>query len=269
MDATPPDPAPAGSFLVDAALYDRYVGRYGPALAAALLEVADVRPGERALDVGAGTGALTEALVDLLGAPAVAAVEPSPSFAAACRERHPGVDVRLSGAESLPFADAAFDVVLPQLVVNFLADVDAALAEARRVVRPGGRVAATVWDYAGGMTLTRAFWDAAAAIDESAAGQDEGRTMRLADPEALAALWRSWLDEVATGAVEVVARWDGFDDLWGALEGGVGPAGAWVASRSTAEAEALRAAFYVRLGSPTGGFAVPARAWWVRGVRPA
>lgn len=127
------------TFAVPAERYDRLVGRYSFALCDALAGVAGVAPGATVLDVGAGTGAGTLRLVELVGADRVAAVDPSAPFVAALRDRLPGADVREGSGEALPFDDASFDVVLAQLVVNFMSDPDAGLAEMRRVTRPGAR----------------------------------------------------------------------------------------------------------------------------------
>lgn len=124
--------------------YDRFVGRYAPALAQAVVRAVGVRRGQRALDVGCGPGALTRQLVDLLGADQVAAVDPSSAFVDACRVRNPGVDVELASAELLPFDDDSFDIVLAQLVVNFMADAHAGVGEMRRVTRSEGVVGAAV-----------------------------------------------------------------------------------------------------------------------------
>ncbi|MGH2841011.1 MAG: class I SAM-dependent methyltransferase, partial [Solirubrobacteraceae bacterium] len=163
------DPPGAATFRTPAQAYDRHVGRYGRELARALVAAAGVRRGQRALDVGCGPGALTTELVALLDNDQVAAVEPSVPFAEACRRRHPGVHVAVAPAEALPFADAAFDHALAQLVVNFMSDPPAGVREMQRVTQPGGTVAAAVWDYAGEMALLRRFWDAAVALDPSAA----------------------------------------------------------------------------------------------------
>jgi SAM-dependent methyltransferase len=260
-------PNDAATFLAPADAYDAHVGRYGAALAAALLDAADVPGGARALDVGCGPGALTTALADRLGAARVAAVDPSAPFVDACRARVPGADVRLAAAEALPFPDALFDAVLSQLVVNFLADPARGVAEMARVTVPGGIVAACVWDYADGMTLLRAFWDAAIAIDpDGAAPLDEGARMPLAEPPALQALWEgAGLEAVRTGELTVSAAYVSLDDLWWPLERGVAPSGAYAASLPPERRAALRAELGRRLGVGDAPFELTARAWYVAG----
>ncbi|MEA2308358.1 MAG: hypothetical protein QOI65_644 [Thermoleophilaceae bacterium] len=260
----------AASFETSARAYDRHVGRYGAALAAELVDFAGVRPGARALDVGCGPGALTAALVDRVGAGSVAAVDRSASFVAACRQRLPGVDVRIGSAERLPFADGEFDFALSQLVVNFLDDARAGVTDMRRVTGDGGVVAACVWDYTGGMTMLRAFWDAALAVDPERAGElDEGRRMRYCRPDELATLWEAaGLVEVESVPIVVGAKYENFDDFWSPLPLGVGPSGAYCASLDAATREALRAECRRRLGSPSGPFELSARAWAVHGRAP-
>ena len=236
-------------FRAPADAYDRHIGRYGPELARELIAAAGVRPGDRVLDVGCGPGALTGELVALAGQPQlVAAIDPSPPFAAACAERLPGTDVRTGAAEALPFPDDAFDAALAQLVVNFMDDATAGVAEMARVVRPGGAVGLAVWDYAGGMTLLRRFWDAAAALDPAAAERDEGRTMRYCSPGELTRLLAgAGLTAVVVDAVIVTAWYDGYDDLWAPLEQGVGPSGAYVAALPPDKRAALREELFRRL----------------------
>jgi SAM-dependent methyltransferase len=227
------------TFQAPADAYDAHVGRYGAALAAALLDVADVPTGARALDVGCGPGALTTALAGRLGAARVAAVDPSEPLVAACRARVPRADVRTATAEELPFDDCAFDAVLSQLVVNFLADPTGGVAEMARVTAPGGVVAACVWDYGDGMTLLRAFWDAAVALDPRGAGPlDEGARMPHCSPDGLRALWDdAGLEDVETGALTVQASYRSLADLWWPLERGVAPSGAYAASLPDSEPE--------------------------------
>jgi ubiquinone/menaquinone biosynthesis C-methylase UbiE len=244
--------------------YDRYVGRYGDALAGAQIEAAGVQPGQSALDVGCGPGALTRALARVLGAGNVAAVDPSEPFVRACRERVPGADVRVATAESLPSFDRRFDVVLSQLVVNFMSDASAGVRAMRQAARPGGTVASCVWDYADGMTMLRAYWDAAVEIDPAA--PDEGR-MRWCSPPELRELWETaGLASVATTAIVVEAAYSSFDDLWQPFTQGVGPAGAFCVSLEPDRREALREAYRRRLPAGDRPFSLTARAWFVRGT---
>ncbi|HZO97530.1 MAG TPA: methyltransferase domain-containing protein [Gaiellaceae bacterium] len=250
------------SFTTGTGAYSRHVGRYGPALASAFCAAAGVRAGDAALDVGCGPGPLLAELARRLGPARVAGVDPSAPFVEACRDAVPGVEVRLGTAEELPFGDGAFEVVLSQLVVNFLADATRAVGEMRRVARR--TVAACVWDYAGGMTMLRAFWDAALELDPGA--PDEGAVMRYCSPDELRALWDAGgLGSVATGALEVTADYAGFDDYWSPFTTGLAPSGAYCASLGDEAREALRAACFRRLGSPAGPFRLGARAFFVRG----
>jgi SAM-dependent methyltransferase len=229
-------------FEVQANAYDRHVGRYAPQLATALCDFAGIGEGMRALDVGAGPGALTAELARRLGPANVVAVEPSEQFARACRARVPGVEVVTAGAEALPLANESFDATLSQLVVNFLGDVDAGLREMVRVTRHGGVIAACVWDYAGEMTLLRAFWDAAREIDPvGAAAADEGGIMPWCRDGELAELWTGFgLSEVRSGVLRVHARYDDFADLWSPFPAGVAPSGAYSAALDEQRRPALR-----------------------------
>lgn len=256
----------SATFRGPAEAYDRHIGRYGPELARALCDAAGVRAGQRALDVGCGPGALAAELVTRLGTGRVAAVEPSAPFADGCRRRLPGVDVRDAPAERLPFADAKFDCALAQLVVNFMTDAPAGVAEMARVTRAGGTVGAAVWDYAGEMTLLRRFWDAAIALDPAAADRDEGATMAYCTPDALGDLWTAaGLAGVAVTGVVVGADYAGYDDLWHGLAGGVGPAGAYAAALPTDHRRALRAELQRRLDVSERSFRLTARAWLATG----
>jgi ubiquinone/menaquinone biosynthesis C-methylase UbiE len=257
-------------FQHGAEIYDRYVGRYSPGLALAMREAAAVRPGQRALDVGCGPGALTAALADVVGAENVAAVDPSEPFVEAARARVPGARIVLGSAESIPFEDGEFDATLSQLVVNFLTDPEQGLSEMSRVTRPAGVVAGCVWDYGGEMTLVRTFWDAAAALDPEGAGPlAETYTMRFSRPDELEALWQgAGLDDVDIGAIVVEAAYDDFDDLWSPYPAGVGPAGAYASSLGDEARAALREEFRRRLGQSEGPFTLSARAWRAVGRAP-
>jgi SAM-dependent methyltransferase len=251
-------------FATSRAAYDAFMGRYADRLAPSLIAFAGVQEGERVVDVGCGPGSLTEALGELVGPENVAAVDPSESFAAAAADRVPAADVQVGAAEALPWPADSFDTALSQLVVNFMSDADAGVAEMRRVVHPGGTVASCTWDYAGEMTMLRTFWDAARSLGSEA--PDEGRTMLYNDPDALRELWlRVGLEAVETDALVVEASYMDFDDYWVPFTAGVGPAGAYTASLDPDRRAALREECRRRLGDPDGPFTLSAKAWAVKG----
>jgi SAM-dependent methyltransferase len=255
------------TFAVEAEIYDRFVGRYGDELGRELAGRADVQPGMRALDVGAGTGKLTRVLARIVGEENVAAVDPSEPFVAALTERFPAADVRMGAAEELPFADDAFDAVLAQLVMNFLRDPERGVDEMLRVARDGGVVAAAVWDYGQEMALLTTFWEAAAALDaRGVEALDERARMRFGRENGLGELWLdAGVRGTTSGEIVVSAAYESFDDLWEPFTRGVGPAGAYAASLEPEAQQALRDDYYRRLGSPRGPFELTARAWYAVG----
>ena len=161
------------TFEVAAESYDRFMGRYSTQLAPQLADFGEVGAGQRVLDVGCGPGALTSELIRRLGGSAVTAVDPSEPFVAAAKARHPTAEVHRASAEHLPFDNGVFDAALAQLVVHFMADPVAGLREMARVTRPGGVVAACVWDHAGDRTPLAAFWQGARALDSEAQDESE------------------------------------------------------------------------------------------------
>ena len=245
------------SFDVSADAYLRFMGQYSELLAAQFADLAGVRRGQRVLDVGCGPGALTAELVSRVGAGAVSAVEPSASFATAARHRLPGVDIGRSAAEQLPFPDGMFDAALAQLVVHFMADPVRGLREMGRVTRPGGVVAACVWDHAGGRGPLTAFWSAVRELDPAAddesglAGVREGHLARLFAQAGLA--------EAQVTTLTVRVRRASFELWWEPFTLGVGPAGAYVASLAPDRRVALRER--CRRLLPAGPVEISATAW--------
>lgn len=247
------------SFDVGAQAYDRFMGRYSEPLAGLFVDQVDVQAGNRVLDVGCGPGALTALLVARVGASHVAAIDPSESFVSAARERFPGVDVRLGSAESLPYSADEFDVVLAQLVVHFMADAVAGLTEMRRVTRPGGVVAASVWDHGSGRGPLSPFWRAVHDLDPQARDESDLPGSREGQ---LAQLFRdAGLLDVETTLLTVRADHPTFDDWWVPFTYGVGPSGNYVASLDDAHREALRAHCEEILPDPP--FFTEASAWTV------
>src|SRR5690349_9088861 len=162
------------SFDVSAESYTRFMGRFSTPLARRFVDFAEVAPGARVLDVGSGPGALTADLVDRFGVAAVSAIDPSAPFVTALRTRFPDLDVRSGVAEELPFPDGTFDAALAQLVVHFMADPVAGLREMARVTRPGGVIAACVWDHGGGQGPLTPFWRAAQELDAAVHDESKG-----------------------------------------------------------------------------------------------
>ena len=248
------------TFNVAADAYDRFMGRFSEPLAAEFAQAARVEPGQRALDVGCGPGALTAQLVDRLGAGAVSAVDPSAPFVAAVRTRLPGVDVRCAAAERLPFPDSSFDLAVAQLVVHFMADPVAGLSEMARVTRPGGLVVACVWDHAGGSGPLAAFWRAARDLDAEVrdeselAGAREGHLAELCE--------EAGLQDIEPMALTVTIPFTTFDDWWEPFELGVGPAGAYVAQLDQEQRDRLRSRCAELMPRPP--FDIAASAWCVR-----
>ncbi|QBR94476.1 class I SAM-dependent methyltransferase [Nocardioides euryhalodurans] len=243
------------------------MGRWAVALAPAFADAVGVRPTHRVLDVGCGPGALTGVLADRVGAERVRACDPSAPFAATCARRNPGVAVEVAAAESLPYDDGAFDVVLAQLVVHFVDDPAAAAAEITRVLRPGGTFAASVWDFARGMQMLRLFWDAALTVDGQA--PDEARTMSFGEEGELSSLLQgAGFTDVREDTLRVASTYAGFDELWAGFLGGVGPAGTWCVSLPEDRREVLRRELRSRLGDPPGAFTLDAVARFAQGVTP-
>ena len=216
------------SFEVTAEAYLRFMGRYSEPLAVLFADLAGIAQGQRVLDVGCGPGALTGVLVSRTGTEAVSAVEPSNAFAAAVRQRLPGVDVRSSAAERLPFPDRVFDAAMAQLVVHFMTDPVVGLREMGRVTRPGGVVAACVWDHAGERGPLAAFWSAVRELDPSA--DDESGLAGVREGHLAELFVQAGLDVTSSGTLTVHVQHATFAHWWEPFTLGVGPAGAYVAS---------------------------------------
>ncbi|GAB3391075.1 hypothetical protein GCM10027568_16080 [Humibacter soli] len=249
------------SFDVDANSYARFMGRYSEPLAA--LMIAAVAPLHgRALDVGAGTGAVTAILARSIGPEHVSAVDPSPSFVAAMRRRLPGVDVRQAAAEDLPFADDTFDLTVAQLVVHFMSDPAAGLTEMARVTVPGGALAASVWDFAGGRAPLSLFWRIARELDPDAV--DESGLAGAREGDLVELLHAAGLGQVRGGELTIEVPYADPDDWWQPYTLGVGPAGAYVARLEDTHREALRRRAVSQLGDGPG--TITATAWFAAGI---
>jgi SAM-dependent methyltransferase len=252
-------------------LYEPYVGRWSRLVAEELLDWLQVPEGKAWLDVGCGTGALTESILRHSRPSSVIGLDPSPAFVAYARD-HVQASVasfEVGDAQSLPAGSAEFDVALSGLVLNFIPTPERAVAEMARVVRHGGTVAAYVWDYSGKMELIRYFWNAAVALDPAALELDEGRRFPICHPGPLASLFtEAGLRAVEVRPIDVPTRFRDFDDYWSPFLGGQAPAPGYAMSLSDDKRDALRDRIRASLPiSQNGTIDITARAWAVRGNR--
>jgi SAM-dependent methyltransferase len=254
----------------DAEAYERLMGRWSQQLAPQLIGFGGLAPGERVLDVGCGTGSLTAALHAAADLAAIAAVDVSEAYLAFARARNPDPRIRFEPADAraLPFPDAAFDRAYSMLVLLFVPDAARAVAEMCRVVRPGGRVVAAVWDTFGGMPQARLIWDIAGVLDPTL---ERPLFRPMTAPDELAQAWRAHgLLEVEQTNLLVRMDFASFDDYWAPFLGGEGALGKFVvdlapARRATLQDHVRRAYLANR---PDGPRSFPNVAWACRGTVP-
>jgi len=249
------------TFELPAEAYDAFMGRYSRHLSVQLADLAGVEEGQQVLDVGAGTGLLTEELVRRVGAASVTAIDPSEHFALAVSSRHPGVTVERASAENLPLPDDRFDAALAQLVVHFMRDPDAGLREMGRVTKPGGAVAACVWDHAaGGSGPLSVYYEALHEVDPSRPNESDRPGTR---PGHLAELFAAaGFREVQEKTLTARVVHQSFEEWWAPFELGVGPIADVFAELGPEKVAQLRE--HSRKLLPPAPFAVEARAWGVR-----
>jgi SAM-dependent methyltransferase len=244
--------------------YEQYVGRWSRQVAPLFLSWLSIPAGRRWLDVGCGTGALCAAILDRCAPSSVAGVEPSEGFLKTAKENLGGQATLYKGSATvIPLDDASVDVVVSGLVLNFVPDQRAALAEMARVTAAGGTIAAYVWDYAGRMELMRFFWDAAVELDSDAAKMDEGNRFPLCRPQALKQLFASaGLLGIDVKPIDIPTPFASFDDYWQPFLGGQGPAPAYAMSLNEAARARLRDRVRERIATmATGSISLTARAW--------
>ncbi len=249
--------------------YEPYIGRWSKLVAREFLAWLDLQPGLNWLDVGCGTGALTQAILDTSAPKSVTGVDLSEEYVAYAREstRDKRATFTTGDAMSLPGEADVYDVAVSGLAINFVPEPGRAVAEMKLVTKSGGMVAAYVWDYAGEMQLIRYFWDAAVALDTQARKLDEGPRFPICKPEPLTQLF-AWagLRDVEVRAIDVPTHFRDFDDYWTPFLGGQGPAPGYAMSLTQERRDALREELREHLPvSADGSIKLIARAWAVVG----
>lgn len=254
------------------AAYEAYVGRWSRLVARELLNWLDVPPGSRWLDVGCGTGVLSQTILQWADPREVKGVDRSETFVAFALEQV--IDERVSfvvgDAQRLPIESSRYDAVVSGLVLNFIPDQAKAVQDMARVVKPGSVVAAYVWDYADQMQFMRYFWDAVIALHPDKLETDEGRRFPICNPEPLSALFQSvGLEQVAVRSIDIPTHFRDFEDYWTPFLGGTGTAPTYVMSLTERERIELRDTIQAHLpiGSD-GSIDLIARAWAVRAYKP-
>ena len=262
-----------GAWFADGEAYEHYVGRWSRRVGDMFLDWLSLPSGLHWLDVGCGTGALTETILNRAGPSRVTGIEPSEGFLRTARGRinDDRAEFKSGDAMSLPLKDAEADVSVAGLVLNFIPDQKRALQELCRVIRPGGTVAMYVWDYGGEMQLMRYFWNAVTDLFPDGADHDEGKRFPICNPRPLEDLFRATgLQAVEVRALDTPTVFVDFDDYWSPFLRGQGPAGAYCVGLPEDDRERLRKQLENNVPlSSDGSIHLIARAWAVRGTLPA
>lgn len=254
--------------------YERLMGRWSRRLALPFVEFAGTAEGERVLDVGCGTGHLALAVAAATGASEVVGIDLSTAYVshATQHNRDPRVAFQVGDACALPLPDGGFDRVLSLLVLHFVPNATQAIAEMRRVAKPGAVVAAAVWDVRGGFVANRMFFDTAAALDPRAVERRARNLSRpMTRPGEMKAAWHAaGFEDIEETTLAIRMEFESFDDYWAPYEGRDGPGAEYVGTLGTQERAALREAVRAAYlgGDGDGPRSFAAIAWAVKGKVP-
>jgi SAM-dependent methyltransferase len=253
------------------ASYEPYVGRWSRAVAQEFLAWLAVPPHCRWLDVGSGTGALTQTILERETPIHVKGIDRSEGYVAYAQAhiQDDRAQFEVGDAQSLPVETGVYDAVVSGLMLNFVPEPQQAVKEMARAVRPGGIVAVYVWDYAGKMQMMRQFWSVVASLEPQSRDLDEGQRFPICNPDRLTSLFQAAkLTNVETRAIDIDTHFKSFEDYWLPFLGGQGPASTYAMSLTEAQREALRERIRSSLPfAPDGSIPLIARAWAVRGIR--
>lgn len=251
--------------------YERYVGRWSRLVAQEFIRWLDVGGNNRWLDVGCGTGALSQTILEQKKTEKVTGIDRSEEFVKTARSKvvHPKVEFRMGDAQSIPVESETYDVAVSGLVLNFVPQPNQMIAEMTRAVKKDGMVALYVWDYAEKMEFMRYFWDAAAELDPAVHDLDEGLRFKICNPDALFDCFRTaGLLHIETRPIDIPTHFKDFDDYWTPFLGGQGPAPGYAMSLSEEKRDQLRERIYARLPfAADGSIPLMARVWAIKGVK--
>ena len=248
--------------------YEVFMGRWSTRVAHSFVEWLAPATHKRWLDIGCGSGALSEAIIKRYQPENHTAVDQSEAFVKTTRQRL-GAAARciVGDALALPLDENSVDYSVSGLVLNFIAKPEEALAEMRRVTVEGGTVAVYVWDYAGTMEFLNTFWDMAISLDPGAAELHEGRRFPESNAQGLSKIFAlAGLSETSNVPIQIDTVFSSFDDYWQPFLGGQGPAPGYVSSLADKQKNALKAALHERIAvQKDGSIPMIARAWAMRG----
>ena len=251
--------------------YEWYVGRWSRLVAREFIRWLAIPESRQWLDVGCGTGALSQTILMLEKPKKVRGIDRSENFVQTARSRvdDPGVEFETGDAQELPVDSESIDVAVSGLVLNFVTSPEQMVAEMRRAVRSNGVVALYVWDYPGKMQMMRHFWNAAAALDPAASALDEGRRFPLCSPAALTKLFQeAGLLHAEARPIDISTDFKNFDDYWQPFLSGQGPAPGYVTSLSEEQRSRLRERLLSSLPTAVDGtIPLVARAWAIKGFK--
>lgn len=249
--------------------YEPFIGRWSRLVAREFLQWMSIPSGKRWLDVGCGTGALSETILNRNTPASVESIDLSEEYVNHARSSitDSRIHFHIANAEVLPFEQHSFDAIVSGLVMNFVAQPSKALQEMKRVLDHDGVVGIYLWDYAGKMELLRYFWNSVVALNPSASALDEGRRFPLCNPDILGQLWtEAGLRGIEVRAIDVVTLFKNFTDYWSPFLSGQGPAPGYVASLNEDEQSALRENIHGSLPiAQDETISLIARAWAIKG----
>ena len=251
--------------------YEPYVGRWSRLVAREFIRWLTIPANSQWLDVGCGTGALSQTILELANPKKVKGIDRSEGYVEflLSHVNDPRMEFEVGNAQTLPFGRETFDVAVSGLVLNFVPQPNQMIAEMARVVPRGGKVALYVWDYAGKMQMMRHFWNAVTALDQAARDLDEGKRFPICNPNSLKNLFQNaGLSEVEVHPIDIPTDFKDFNDYWAPFLGGQGPAPGYAMSLNEEQRARLRQRIYNSLPfALDGSIPLTARAWAVRGAK--